>query len=58
MIEREARTQGLRIEEIEMDDGVYEVEGRDSKGREVELKIHPRTGKVVSREVDDDHFGD
>ncbi|MEN3950125.1 PepSY domain-containing protein [Iodidimonas sp. SYSU 1G8] len=58
MVEREARTQGLRIEEIEMDDGVYEVEGRDGKGREVELKIHPQTGKVVSREVDDDRFGD
>ncbi|MGE0628286.1 MAG: PepSY domain-containing protein [Hyphomicrobiaceae bacterium] len=42
--------QGYRIREIELDDGLYEVEARNAEGRKVELKIDPRSGKIVGRD--------
>ena len=39
-----------RIEEIELDDGLWEVEGRDIEGRHREMKIDARTGTVVKIE--------
>ena len=41
------------IQEIELDDGVYEVEARNAQGQRVELDVHPRTGKVLRTELDD-----
>ena len=43
-----ARGYGIvRIEEIEPDDGGWEIEGRDRQGREVEITIN-RQGRVTS----------
>jgi len=42
-----------RIEEIEFDDGKYEVEAIDSQGREVELDLDPRTGRILKVDYDD-----
>ena len=42
-----------RIEEIGRDDGKYEVEARDSQGREVELDIDARTGRILKVEYED-----
>ncbi len=42
-----------RIEEIEFDDGRYEVEAIDSRGREVELDIDPATGRILKVDYDD-----
>jgi len=41
-----------RIEEIDYDDGEYEVDAIDSQGREVELDIDARTGRIVDVDYD------
>lgn len=53
-VERLARreAQGGRIEEIERDDGGWEVEVRRPNGTEVELRLDAR-GRVLDREIDD-----
>jgi Tfp pilus assembly protein FimT len=50
---RIARGYGMvRVTDIEQDDGGWEVEGRDHRGRELEVKID-RRGRVTSVERDD-----
>ncbi|WP_377890466.1 PepSY domain-containing protein [Alkalihalobacillus sp. R86527] len=50
--------QGLKIEEVEKDkEGkrfVYEVEGTNEDGKEVEVEIDANSGEVISSELDDD----
>ncbi|MGD9869027.1 MAG: PepSY domain-containing protein [Hyphomicrobiales bacterium] len=41
---------GYTVREVEMDDGCYEVEGRDRNGAKVEFKLHPVTGEIVKRD--------
>jgi len=51
-----ARLGGLgytAIREIDVDDGLYEIEARNAEGRSVELKVHPKTGEVLHSERDD-----
>jgi hypothetical protein len=43
-----------QIEDVERDDGCYEVEARDAKGQQVELRVHPSTGEILKTESDDD----
>ncbi len=43
----------VRVTEVERDDGGWEVEGRDHRGRKLEVKID-RRGRVVKVERDDD----
>jgi hypothetical protein len=40
------------VEELECDDGRWDVEGRDDRGREIEARIDPRTGRVLRVERD------
>jgi hypothetical protein len=48
-----ARTAGLvRLEKVDCDDDEWEVEGWDAGGREIEVEIHRRSGRV--REVERD----
>ncbi|NLG77401.1 MAG: PepSY domain-containing protein [Xanthomonadaceae bacterium] len=42
-----------RIEDVEKDDGVWEVEATNSAGQRVELKVDPVTGAVLYEERDD-----
>lgn len=50
---------GLReIEEIELDDGIIEVEARDAQGRKVERRYAADTLAVLANEPDDDHHDD
>lgn len=42
----------VRIDEIELDDGRWEIEGRDRAGREREIEIDARTGRVIKFERD------
>jgi uncharacterized membrane protein YkoI len=49
-----ARTVGvIRVEEVECDDGTWEIEGRDIRGREMEVEIDPRTGRILDVDTDD-----
>ena len=35
------------IKEIELDDGIWEVEGRDDSGHKIEMKVDARSGEIV-----------
>lgn len=49
-----ARGYGLvRVEEVERDDDGWEIEGRDRRGREIEIEIS-RNGRVAEVDRDDD----
>jgi hypothetical protein len=40
----------VKIEEVELDDGIWEVEGTDASGREIEMKIEALSGRIVKLE--------
>lgn len=39
------------VEEVERDDGRYEVKATDAEGRRVELKLDPVSGEILKTEV-------
>ena len=41
------------VEEIELDDGKYEIEAVDAQGREVEIELDAITGEVIELEYED-----
>ena len=54
-VEALAVEQGWTIGRIKIDDGCYEVKGRDADGREIELTLHPATLAILGSE---DQFED
>lgn len=42
----------IRIEEIKLDDGKWEIEGRDSAGAEIEINLRASDGVVIKMERD------
>ena len=42
----------VKIEEVELDDGIWEVEGYDSSGHEIEMKVEAASGNIVKLERD------
>lgn len=40
------------VHDVHYGNGVWNAEGDDAKGRDVELKIDPATGKVIGKEKD------
>lgn len=51
----EAKNKGWTVRELDIDDGCYEIEGRDSQDRAIEVKLDPATLQVVEMEYEDDH---
>ncbi len=50
---RIARGAGVtRVQDVDCDDGKWEVEGRDAQGREIEVDIHAGDGRVLSVDRD------
>lgn len=50
---RIAKEHGLvRVEEINLDDGKWEIEGRDSTGAEIEIDLRATDGTVIKMERD------
>ncbi|MFC3124992.1 PepSY domain-containing protein [Pseudoroseomonas globiformis] len=45
-----AQQLGYTTEEVERDDGCWEVKARDRNGLRVKFKMHPTTGELVTRE--------
>lgn len=46
--------EGYRVDEIEFDDdGYYDVDLYDADGRDIDVDIHPVTGKVLEWKIDD-----
>jgi uncharacterized membrane protein YkoI len=43
----------VTIKEIELDDGIWEVQGRDAGGHKVEMKVDALSGEIVKmRRID------
>ena len=40
---RRAELQGWQVQRLKIDDGCYEIRGRDAQGREFKAKLDPRT---------------
>ena len=53
-----AAEQGWTLRRIRIDDGCYEVIGRDAAGRAIEVKLDPATLAVVEMEFEDDRDDD
>lgn len=51
-ITERARKMGVDVRRVEIDDGCYEVSGRNRDGRRVEIRLHPETGAQVSVDSD------
>lgn len=49
-----AAENGWTVRRIKIDDGCYEIKGRDGTGREIEVKLDPATLQVVEFEYEDD----
>lgn len=49
-----AAANGWAVRDFEIDDGCYEIEGRDRDGREIEVKLDPATLQIVELDYDDD----
>ncbi|MDF2370491.1 MAG: PepSY domain-containing protein [Rhizobiaceae bacterium] len=53
-VTRMASEKGWTVHELKVDDGCYELEGRDRGGRRIEVAIHPATLQVMDVEYEDD----
>ena len=42
----------VKIEEVELDDGIWEVEGIDAGGHEIEMKVEAGSGQIIKLERD------
>jgi hypothetical protein len=42
----------VNIKEVELDDGIWEVEGTDASGHEIEMKVDAASGAIVKLERD------
>jgi len=52
-VQRAAAEQGVTVRRIKIDDGCYQINGRDASGRKVEIKVNPQTLEVIDIEYDD-----
>ena len=46
------------VRRIKIDDGCYEIDGRDASGRAIEVTIHPATLEIIEIEYEDDDDDD
>ena len=42
----------VKLQEVELDDGIWEVEGTDASGHEIEMKIEAGSGRIIKLERD------
>ena len=48
-----AEQNGWTVRDFEIDDGCYEIKGRDGSGREIEVKLDPATLQIIEMEYED-----
>ena len=53
-VARLAEENGWTVRRIKIDDGCYEIDGRNAAGRQIEVKVHPATLQVIEIEYEDD----
>ncbi len=49
-----AAEKGWTVRRIKIDDGCYEIKGKDVDGRSIEVKVHPATLQVLEIEHEED----
>jgi len=49
-----AERNGWTVRRIKIDDGCYEIDGKDAAGRAIEVTVHPATLQVIELEYEDD----
>jgi hypothetical protein len=57
-VARLAAQNGWTVRRIKIDDGCYEIDGRDASGRRIEVTLHPVTLEVIEFEYEDDDDDD
>ena len=57
-VERLAQDNGWTLRRIKIDDGCYEIKGRDATGREIKAKIDPATLRVIKLKYKNDDRDD
>lgn len=53
-VRQHAAAQGWQLQRIKIDDGCYEIRGRDAQGRRFKAKLDPQTLRVVKMKRRDD----
>ena len=53
-VEKLAQDNGWTVRRLKIDDGCYEIDGKDAKGREIEVTLDPATLRVIEIDYDDD----
>lgn len=51
-VARMAEQNGWTVRRIKIDDGCYEIDGRDATGRAIEVTVHPATLEVIDMEYE------
>ena len=51
---RLAEENGWQLTRIKIDDGCYEIIGRNAEGRRIEVTVHPSTLDIIELEYEDD----
>ncbi|MAU98886.1 MAG: hypothetical protein CMP81_23895 [Fulvimarina sp.] len=54
-VARLAEKNGWSVRRIKIDDGCYAIHGRDTAGRQIEVKLHPQTLQVIEIEYEHEH---
>ncbi len=57
-VQRMAEKQGWTVRRVKIDDGCYELKGRDASGRAIEATVDPATLAVLSLKYEDDARGE
>lgn len=52
-----AERNGWRLDRVKVDDGCYEIKGRDAEGRGFKAKLDPATLRVITLKRDDGNRG-
>lgn len=53
-VARLAQENGWTVRRIKIDDGCYEIDGRDANDRRIEVTVHPATLQVIELEYEDE----
>lgn len=53
-VEDLAAANSWTVRRIKIDDGCYEIDGRDSANRAIEVKVHPGTLQIIDIEYEDE----
>ena len=52
-VARLAEENGWTVRRIKIDDGCYEIDGKDAEGRSIEVTVQPDTLEVIALEFED-----